>query len=470
VLLGAFCAVLVGFPTGAIFAFTALVGLGDGGGSHPPERVAKIGLIVPLSGDLADVGAVVRNAVELAVEEANQAGAVPGWTLELVVYDDLSRPDGGATAAESLAADDAVVGVVGPLNSTVAMVAMPTLADAGIAVVSPSNGRPDLTSYGEDPRDRPYGTYFRLAGTDDLQAKAAAEYVVNTLGRPRVAVVEGGPNYGDSIARRFATQLRAAGGEVVSFHPVDESDDDVSGVAGDLRDDAPDAVYVATGPEFAGKLRDRLAVELPSVPIVGPDALLSSRYLDGVEAEAAAEGDLVTELGAPLSELPGAEAFVAAYAQRWFEPFPDQTDTDTDTDTDGGGESNGRESNAAVAPDGASYEVPSPAATPAPTASPSPTASLSVAERWASETLPSVAAYAYDAARAVIRAAGVVLPGRPAVDEAARGSVVAAVARGSFVGVTGPIAFDRWGDPVAAVATVYTVLGDRFVPLKVVRR
>nr|MDT0665996.1 hypothetical protein [Micromonospora sp. DSM 115978] len=81
-----------------------------------------------------------------------------------------------------------------------------------------------------------------------------------------------------------------------------------------------------------------------------------------------------------------------------------------------------------------------------------------------------VAAYAYDAARTVIRAAGVVLPGRPAVDEAARGAVVAAIAHGSFVGVTGRVAFDRWGDPFTAVATVYTVLDDRFVPLKLVRQ
>jgi ABC-type branched-subunit amino acid transport system substrate-binding protein len=294
--------------------------------------------------------------------------------------------------------------------------------------------------------------------------------------------------------------VRAAGGEVVSFRSVDDSGDEVYGLARDLRDDAPDAVYVATDPEFAGKLRDRLALELPSVPIVGPDTLLSSRYLDSVEAEAAAEGDLVTELGAPLSEQPGAGAFVAAYARRWFEPLPNQTDNADQTDQadthDGGGSAvaGGATDSASASDSGASARaVPGAHATGDQSTdsadgglrstesgsdagsaagrdvAPTPTESLSVAERWASQTLPSVAAYAYDAARAVIRAAGVVLPGRPAVDEAARGSVVAAVARGSFVGVTGPIAFDRWGDPTVAVATVYTVLGGRFIPLKVVR-
>nr|MDT0665908.1 ABC transporter substrate-binding protein [Micromonospora sp. DSM 115978] len=156
VLLGVMAVLLVGLPTAAGFGVAVLVGVGDGGRPAPTERIAKIGLVVPLSGDLAEVGGAVRNAVQLAVEEANEAAAVPGWKLELVVYDDLSRPDGGAAAAVALAEDDAVVGVVGPLSSTVATVAVPTLDEAGIAVVSPSNTRAALTGHGDEPRDRPF--------------------------------------------------------------------------------------------------------------------------------------------------------------------------------------------------------------------------------------------------------------------------------------------------------------------------
>ncbi|WP_250281063.1 ABC transporter substrate-binding protein, partial [Frankia sp. CiP1_Cm_nod2] len=125
------------------------VALTGGSPAHGPSatrtRTATLGLIAPLSADRASVGTAVRNAVRLAVDEANAQGTIPGWKVRLSVQDDLSRPDGGARAAGTLAADQTLIGVVGPLSSTVAMVALPTLDAAGIAVISPSNSQPELT-------------------------------------------------------------------------------------------------------------------------------------------------------------------------------------------------------------------------------------------------------------------------------------------------------------------------------------
>jgi ABC-type branched-subunit amino acid transport system substrate-binding protein len=82
------------------------------------------------------------------------------------------------------------------------------------------------------------------------------------------------------------------------------------------------------------------------------------------------------------------------------------------------------------------------------------------------EAIPAVAAYAYDAARAIIRAAATVLPGRTTVDAATRHDLVTAIGSGSFAGITGSVAFDRWGDTRSPTVVLYTVLGGRFVPLK----
>jgi ABC-type branched-subunit amino acid transport system substrate-binding protein len=90
-----------------------------------------------------------------------------------------------------------------------------------------------------------------------------------------------------------------------------------------------------------------------------------------------------------------------------------------------------------------------------------------VTEREA-DLIPAVAAYAYDAARAVLRAAAAVLPGRITVDGATLTAISARIGSSSFAGITGPVRFDAYGDRRDPSAIVYTVLGERFVPLQVV--
>ncbi len=510
----------------AVVAVKLAAGSPADGPPGPRTRTATLGLMAPLSADLAPVGTAVRNAVRLAVDEANSQGTIPGWKIRMSVQDDLSRPDGGAQAAGALAADRSVIGVVGPLSSTVAMIALPTLDAAGIAVVSPSNSRPELTgaasstpSTPSTPRTRPYRTYFRLSGTDVLAARYAAEYAVRVMGRSRIAVVDGGPDFGTSLAERFAAEASRLGATVTGTHRVDGSADDgseVEQVARHLRTEAPDLVYVATGYAFAAKLRNELAEHGPAVSVLGSDGLFDPHYPG--RTQSASEGDLVTDLAAPLSELPQAREFAAAYLDRWSDEDGSDSNRGDDARSSepGHGATAGRNSpaggptgsptrggspiggpasgggptgdgansggpgsgartgagagaggsNGGNAPDRAASGADSPAGggghvvvSASPAVSPSPDV----------DVIPPVAAYAYDAARALLRAAGSVLPGRDDVDEATRAAIVTAVGQGRFPGATGDVGFDAWGDPLTPVVTVYAVRNRTFVPVRVHR-
>ena len=145
------------------------------------NKVAKIGVIAPLSGDLSALGLGIRNSVDLAIRQANEANAIPGWTLELAAEDDEAKPDVGKNAATKLAGEDEVVGVVGTLNSSVSQSVQPVLAAANIAQVSPANTGPTLTQ-GPDPANpkRPYPNYFRTCTTDVVQGGFAANYLYTT--------------------------------------------------------------------------------------------------------------------------------------------------------------------------------------------------------------------------------------------------------------------------------------------------
>ena len=85
-----------------------------------PTRPPRSASSRPLSGDLSALGKGIQNSVDLAIKQANETNAIPGWTLEVAAEDDEAKPDVGKNAATKLAADEDVVGVVGTLNSSVA--------------------------------------------------------------------------------------------------------------------------------------------------------------------------------------------------------------------------------------------------------------------------------------------------------------------------------------------------------------
>ncbi|OAA28123.1 amino acid/amide ABC transporter substrate-binding protein, HAAT family [Frankia sp. EI5c] len=481
-LLALLTVVALAFPALAGFLLVSAAGGADGGAG---QRVATIGVMAPLSGASADAGVSVRNAVTLAVEEANEQGAVPGWRLEVVAHDDLSRPDGGAAGADLFAGDERTLGVVGPVSSSVAMVSLERLSDAGVPVISPANAEPTLTERPDSPDARPFPTYFRLSGTDAQLARAAADYAVHALGRSRISVVDGGPDYGMiTLAERFARDVRDEGAIVPTVHRVDgrsADDEQVERTARAIRDEAPDLVYLATGAAFAGELRAELADEGASVQVLGADGLLDHDYVE--RAGSLADGDVITDLSVPLSQLSSAGAFVAAYTERFGEP-EGLGDLLPDGGSGGSGEpsTTGAASTEAVNPDGGATERDGGAGSVGAEGRGDGTATGSAedAERereiqrtrdaqlaeLRADAIPPVAAAAYDAARALIRAAAAVLPGRIAVSGAVRAAVVREVGGGEFAGVTGQVAFDDRGDLRGPRIALYSVVGERFVPLR----
>jgi len=157
----------------ASLALTACGSRDSGGGNNSggtTTKTAKIGVIAPLSGDLSALGKGIQHSVELAVKQANDSNAIPGWKLEVSAQDDEAKADVGKNAATKVAADDTVVGVVGTLNSSVAQQTQPILNTAKIAQVSPANTNPTLTKGADlaNPK-RPYANYFRTCTTDAVQ-------------------------------------------------------------------------------------------------------------------------------------------------------------------------------------------------------------------------------------------------------------------------------------------------------------
>src|SRR5688572_19717103 len=111
----------------AVLAALAIPLLTSGTSGAAKKPTVTIGVIAPINGGLTSFGQGINNSVQLAVDQANEDKAIPGWRIKLRSLDDSSDPLKGAAAAKLLAANKAVAAVVGPYNSGVAEAALPAL-------------------------------------------------------------------------------------------------------------------------------------------------------------------------------------------------------------------------------------------------------------------------------------------------------------------------------------------------------
>ncbi len=195
-----------------------------------------------ISGDVAFLGLPNQRATELAIADYGQ---IEGFDVEIgTPLDDLCDSAGGQAAAQTIAADDQVVGVIGTSCSGAAVAAMPILSDAGMVMISPSNTSPSLTSdlAGTAGSDYQPG-YYRTAHNDLFQGRAAAEFVFNDQGIETAAAIHDGDPYTQGLAQAFSDAFEELGGTITAFTAVNKGDTDMTGVLTEVAADEPGAVF-----------------------------------------------------------------------------------------------------------------------------------------------------------------------------------------------------------------------------------
>lgn len=295
---------------------------GGGSGGGDEEKVAKIGVIAPLSGDLSELGLGIQHSVELAVKQANESGDFEGWTFEVAAEDDEGKPDPARNAGTKLAGDDEVVGVVGTLNSSTGTTVQPVLDSAGIAMVSPANTNPSLTR-GADPEENPertYKGYFRTCTTDSIQGPFAARYLYEDLGLKKVATIHDKKTYGQGLVDAFSKEFEKLGGKIVAAETINPDDSNYSAVVSSVAPKGAEAVYYGGEYPQAAPLSQQMKSGGLDVPLMGGDGIYSATYLK--QAGKDGTGDLATSVGAPTEDLESAQDFVEAYeAEGYAEPY-----------------------------------------------------------------------------------------------------------------------------------------------------
>jgi branched-chain amino acid transport system substrate-binding protein len=265
---------------GAAVAAAALV-VAACGGADGGDKVLKIGITLPLSGSSLASAGPAREGALLAIKEAD----IKGYKLEAFVLDHavngVHDPQQGAKDMTTFVSDAAVVGVVGPFNSSVAKVQIPISNEAGLFQCSPANTNPDLTkgAAGDELRPKDAINYVRVATTDDIQGPAVAQFGVQQLGLKKVAIIDDTETYGKGLADAFEAEWTKLGGEVVGREGAPKGTTDYLPILTKFKEGNPDAVFyggvTATG---GGLVRKQMPqAGLGTLAYLGGDGIQDGR-------------------------------------------------------------------------------------------------------------------------------------------------------------------------------------------------
>ncbi|NPU83910.1 MAG: branched-chain amino acid ABC transporter substrate-binding protein [Syntrophaceae bacterium] len=205
-------------------------------GPAPAAETIKIGVAGAHSGDLASYGLPTVKAVELVVNDINARGGVLGRKIELLIEDDVCKPEVATNTATKLVSRKADV-VIGHICSGATKTALGIYKDAKLIAVSPSATNPELTQSGR------YPNFFRTIASDDAQAKLGVEFAVNRLKVTKIAVLHDKGDYGKGFAefaRKFIEDGKKA--RVVLFEGVTPGAVDYSAVVNKIRQSGAEAV------------------------------------------------------------------------------------------------------------------------------------------------------------------------------------------------------------------------------------
>ncbi len=257
-------------PKAAKFECTDPIGCVD----IAPGDPIHIAYMLTVTGSTAFLGEDSKGAIEIAIND--RGGQLLGHPIQLTGEDSGCSADGGQTAATKIASDPTIVGVIGTNCSSAATAALPTISQAGLVMISPSNTAPALT----DPNGTWQPGYFRACHNDKFQGKVAADFAFNELGARTAATIHDGSPYADQLQQVFADRFKELGGEVTFQGAVNVGDTDMRSVLTSAAADKPDVLYfpifepegdfiVAQSSEIAG---------LENTILMGADGLLADSF------------------------------------------------------------------------------------------------------------------------------------------------------------------------------------------------
>ena len=271
----------------------------------------SVGLVLPLTGHLASAGELMKQGLDLALDEINNAHP-SGPKFKFIVEDDTSTSEGAVNAFNKLIHQDGLSVIIGPASSSATQAAFPVAQENQVVAISPTSGARGLSAIGD--------FVFRIPLTTDVVVPKGITATHTKLGYQRVATMY---DETDGFSTDRDTALREAftanGIEVLTTEIFQSGDTDFSAQLTRIKALEPEVVFVsALPPEKPGILiqANQLGISVPFI--------VSSLTRVEVEAAGVAAEGAITFIGwLPTDDTTRNQTFIQNYRVAFgMEPTP----------------------------------------------------------------------------------------------------------------------------------------------------
>jgi len=253
--------------------------------TKPDSQTIKMGVAGAHSGDLASYGLPSVKAAELVVNEINSKGGILGKKVELLIEDDICKPEIATNTATKLVSQNVHV-VLGHICSGATKAALGIYKDSKIVTMSPSATNPDLTQSGD------YPNFFRTIASDDAQAQLEVDFALDVLKLKKIAVLHDKGDYGKGLAEFAKSFIEKSGkAELVFYEGITPGAVDYSAVVQKIKLSEAEAVIFGGYHPEASKIVMLMRKKKMNTIFISDDGVkditfikVAGKYAEGVYA------------------------------------------------------------------------------------------------------------------------------------------------------------------------------------------
>lgn len=229
----------------SVVMILSLAFTGCGGGGDAESDTIKIGWIGALTGDMAPWGKCESQALQMYIDQQNEAGGVLGKQIELVPYDTKGDNNEAVNAVKRLIAQDKVCAVLGPNASAAAIAIKGALNEGKVPDISTVGTNPEIT-VNKDGSLNEYN--FRVCFTDPYQGAVAAGYAADELGAKSAAILyDVASDYSQGFMEFFIETFEEKGGKIVAKEGCKTGDTDFRPQMTKIKNADPDVILLPLG-------------------------------------------------------------------------------------------------------------------------------------------------------------------------------------------------------------------------------
>jgi len=186
---------------------STVVGLVLCAGSYAKDL--KIGVILPLSGDLVSYGKSTLAGINACAEKINSQGGINGNKIKLIIEDNKGTPTDSKNAYIHLASSEKVSAIIGPITSTNAKTVRRTAKELKVPMITPTATNDRITL------KNPY--VFRACFNDSFQGRIVASYAINNLKVKTAGIMtDMNSDYSKGLTKNFKKYFLNTGGKIVA--------------------------------------------------------------------------------------------------------------------------------------------------------------------------------------------------------------------------------------------------------------